>query len=125
MPVIEGLKRMIDKQLEQGKKEEELKKKEVEALFTERARVHITVLGKVQGVFFRQFVKQTADSLGLTGWAKNTDGGNVEIVAEGDKSRLRELIVQCKKGSALAQVDKIDYEWEEFTGKFNDFYINY
>jgi len=125
MPVVEGLKRMIDRQLEQGKKEEQLKKKEVEELFSERSRVHLQVHGKVQGVFFRHFVKQTADSLELTGWARNTSEGTVEIMAEGDKGKLRELIVKCKKGPAIAQVDNVDYEWGEFTGKFNNFYIKY
>lgn len=125
MPVVEGLKRMIDRQLEQGKKEELLRKKEVEELFSERSRVHLQVHGKVQGVFFRHFVKQTADSLGLTGWIRNTAEGTVEITAEGDKNNLRKLIIECKKGPALAKIDKVDYEWEEFSGKFNNFYIKY
>ncbi len=124
MPVIEGLKRMIDRQLEQGRKEEELKKKEIADLFKERARVHITVYGKVQGVFFRDFAKKQADALGLTGWAKNTDD-SVEIVAEGDKNKLRDFIIECRKGPPLAKVDNVEYEWEEYSGKFTSFYINY
>lgn len=124
MPVIEGLKRMIDRQFEQGKKEEELKKKEIADLFKERARVHITVSGKVQGVFFRDFAKKQADALGLTGWAKNTDD-SVEIVAEGDKSKLRDFIIECQKGPPLGKVENVEYEWEEYSGKFTSFYINY
>lgn len=124
MPVIEGLKRMIDRQLEHGRKEEELKKREIVDLFKERARVHMTVSGKVQGVFFRDFAKKQADALGLTGWAKNTDD-SVEIVAEGDKNKLRDFIIECQKGSPLAKVDNVEYEWEEYTGKFGMFYINY
>ena len=124
MPVIEGLKRMIDRQLEQGKKEEEIKKEEVVSLFSERARVHIVVHGKVQGVFFRDFAKKAADELGLTGWVRNTNN-EVELVGEGDKRRLRELVIRCKKGPAIAKVEKVDYEWGDFTGKFPGFFIKY
>ena len=122
---VEGIKRMVDRQLEQGKKEEELHRKEIDSLFKERARVHIVIRGKVQGVFFRDYAKKEADKMGVTGWAKNTDDGGVEIVAEGDKSCLRQFIILCEKGNSLATVTNVDYDWEEFTGKFNDFYINY
>ena len=63
--------------------------------------------------------------MGITGWVRNIDDGGVEITAEGDKTCLRQFIVLCEKGSPLATVTKLDYEWEEYTGKFNDFYIKY
>jgi len=116
---------MIDRQLEHGKQEEELKKQEVQDLFRERGRVHIVISGKVHGVFFRDFAKKEADKLGLTGWVKNADNGTVELVAEGDKMQLRQLIMTCEKGSPLAKVEKIDYDWGEYTGKFDKFFINY
>ncbi len=115
---------MIDRQLEHGKKEEEIQKKEVLELFKERGRAHITVHGKVQGIFYRDWTKKTADKLGLTGWVRNTNE-TVEIVAEGDKMKLRELILECQKGPPMAKVEKVDYEWEEYSGKFTNFYINY
>ena len=114
---------MVDRQLEHGKKEEDVKRQEILELFKERARVHITVHGKVQGVFFRDYAKKIADSLGVTGWVKNIDD-SVEIVAEGDKPKLREFIVACEKGSPLAKVEKVDYEWEEYSGKFDKFYVH-
>lgn len=121
---IEGIKRMVDRQLEHGKKEQELQKKEIETLFQERARVQITVHGKVQGVFYRDYAKKQADQQGITGWVKNTSNDTVEIVAEGEKMKLREFIVHCQTGSPLAKVTKIDYEWQEYTGKFKEFYIH-
>ena len=45
--------------------------------------VYCTVHGEVQGVFFRQFVKEKADQLGVFGYAKNLPDGTVEIVAQG------------------------------------------
>ena len=124
MPIVEGLKRMIDRQLEHGKKEEDVQKKEIAELFKERARVNIKVHGKVQGVFYRDYAKRQADALGITGWIQNKDNV-VEIVAEGDKTRLREFITHCQKGPPLAKIEKLDYEWQEYTGKFNGFFIRY
>ena len=34
--------------------------------------VDFEVFGKVQGVFFRKFTNEKANSLGLRGWVKNT-----------------------------------------------------
>lgn len=122
---VEGIKRMVDRQLEHGKKEEDLKKKEIESLFRERSRVHIILRGKVHGVFFRDYAKKEADKMGITGWVRNIDDGGVEIVAEGDKPCLRQFIILCEKGNPLSTVTNVDYEWEEYSGKFNDFYIKY
>lgn len=97
---------------------------EIQSLFRERARVHILVHGKVHGVFFRDYAKKKADELNLTGWVKNIDDA-VEVIAEGDKTTLRQFILECQKGSPLAKVEKVDYKWEDFTGKFDRFFINY
>jgi len=97
---------------------------EIQSLFRERARAHILVHGKVHGVFFRDYTKKKADELGITGWVKNTDSA-VEVVAEGDKTTLRKFILECQKGSPLAKVEKVDYDWEDYTGKFDRFFINY
>jgi len=119
--LVEGIKRMVDRQRELGKKEEEQKKKELEVLFGERARMHIVVSGKVQGVFFRSFVEKVAQELQITGWARNTEDGKVEIVAEGGKKDLEALLSQCKKGSAWAVVTQVDVKWERFKGEFSEF----
>lgn len=120
---VEGIKRMVDRQLEQGKKEEEVKRQEILELFKERARVHMIIHGKVQGVFFRDYAKKAADTFGITGWVKNINE-SVEIIAEGEKPKLREFIIACEKGNPLAKVDKLAYEWEEYTGKFDRFYVH-
>lgn len=119
----EGIKRMIERQHELGKQEEDIKRKEVAALFMERARLHAIVRGKVQGVFFRDFIKKTADSLGLVGWVKNKDD-TVEIVAEGEKNALRKLLIAAKEGSPLSDVKDVEYEYLDFTGKFNGFFVD-
>ena len=90
---------------------------------SENARVSLLISGRVQGVFFRLKTKEEAGKLGLTGWVKNNGDGSVEILAEGDKDKLDELIDWCKKGPQHAQVDKVAFDWQQFNGEFKDFKI--
>ena len=53
--------------------------------------VHCVVRGRVQGVFFRASAQREATRLGVTGWVRNLSDGSVEIVAEGEDERVREL----------------------------------
>lgn len=64
-------------------------------------------MGKVQGVFFRASAKDIADSLGLYGWVKNTDDGNVEVYAAGDADAIGRFIDWCHKGPSGARVDAV------------------
>jgi len=113
---------MIDSQQKESEKEDLLKEKELQQLFSERKRVYIKISGKVHGVLFRAYVKNKADELGLTGYVKNTDDF-VEVVAEGDKTKLRKLILACQKGAPLSQVAKTEYDWFDYSGKFKEFYV--
>ncbi|MDP1629737.1 MAG: acylphosphatase [bacterium] len=86
-------------------------------------RLRVKVFGDVQGVFFRYAAEEKARILGLAGWAKNTDDGAVEILAEGDEKRLKEFLDWCYLGPPTAKVEKTEVEWEEATGEFKDFEI--
>lgn len=72
--------------------------------------IHITVTGKVQGVFFRASAKETAESLNLTGFAQNQPDGTVYIEAEGDEDSLTKFVVWCKQGPARAAVTGVAVE---------------
>jgi len=78
---------------------------------------HLIINGRVQGVFYRASAKQVAREIGVTGWVKNTDEGDVEMVAAGTEEQLRKFIDWCKVGPARAKVTEvvIDYiEGESF-----------
>jgi acylphosphatase len=93
--------------------------------FKMKARAHIFVSGRVQGVFFRDHTRRWASSLSLTGWVKNIGSGQVEAVAEGDKEKIEELISKLNEGPPLAQVVKVDVNWEEYKGEFKDFRVTF
>lgn len=117
----EGLKRMIDKQFELGKKEKEQQRAEIAGLFG-TDRLELSLFGKVQGVGFRAFVKQHANKMEITGFVRNfTD--HVEIIAEGSKNELEKLLLLCLKGLAGAKVEKHTAKWVSGTGEFSTFEI--
>ena len=89
-------------------------------------RLHAVAHGKVQGVSFRYFVVRRAQDLGVTGYAYNTpDGRSVEVVAEGGREGLEELLGSVREGPTGAVVEDVAVNWSEATGEFRDFRIVY
>jgi len=88
-------------------------------------RAYIRVHGRVQGVLFRSNTKRVAESLGLSGYAKNMGDGTVEVVAEGPEDKLKELIDFCKKGPEAAEVSKIDVKFDKASNDLDGFEIRY
>ena len=92
----------------------------------EQASFSAIVHGRVQGVYFRAFVRDRAEALGLKGYVRNLSGGNtIEVAAEGDKAKLEELLKHLNTGPSRARVDQVDVEWPEYTGRFKDFQLKY
>jgi len=86
-------------------------------------RVRLVVSGWVQGVFYRHETQMTASRLGLTGWVRNRMDGSVEIVAEGPKEKLEELIGWSWQGPPSARVQNVDVFWESASGEFQSFQV--
>jgi acylphosphatase len=72
---------------------------------------HYIVKGRVQGVGFRWLVHREAGARGLKGWVRNTEGGEVEIMAAGSEEKLAELREVLERGSRGSRVDGV-YERE-------------
>lgn len=90
-----------------------------------KARAHIFVSGRVQGVFFRDFTQRCASSLNLSGWVRNLGDGRVEVMVEGDKEKIKSLINNLNQGPPSASVEKVDVNWEDYKGEFKYFQITY
>lgn len=86
-------------------------------------RLHAIVHGRVQGVNFRWYTRQEAQRLGLTGWVRNVQYHRVEVVAEGKRRELEDLLRFLNRGSPLAQVEYIDTSWEDASGNYGNFSI--
>ena len=88
--------------------------------------VQVTIHGRVQGVFFRSFTSRQASKLGITGYVRNMhDGRTLEVQAEGEKTKLKELIEHLKIGPPGAKVEIIDINWSDYTGSYPCFSIRY
>jgi acylphosphatase len=88
-----------------------------------KKRVHIKVMGRVQGVFYRVNTQEQASRLGIKGWVMNMPDRSVEIDAEGSKEGLEELIAWARHGPSYARVDKITVSWKEKLENYKSFTI--
>ena len=93
---------------------------------TQQTALHAIVVGRVQGVYFRAFVENHATELGLIGYVRNLPSGReVEVMAEGDRDQLEKLLDYLKEGPARARVEKVVSQWQERSGKYSEFKIDY
>jgi len=91
----------------------------------ENRAVHTIAHGLVQAVGFRNYTKVSAQRLGVAGWVRNMDDGNVEIWAEGTQSRLQKFIQAIRRGPTHSRVTQLDLSWEVPNGESRSFRIRY
>jgi acylphosphatase len=91
----------------------------------QRARVHLRIKGRVQGVGFRFSTVDEARRLGVTGWVRNTYDDDVELVAEGSRDRLQRLATWCHAGPGGALVTEVEEQWLPYVGEFDAFRIRH
>jgi acylphosphatase len=87
------------------------------------ARLHAIVIGIVQGVSFRWATVDRAEALNLTGWVRNRADGSVEVIAEGPKAALEQLLGFLHHGPPGAVVREVQVDWPPATGEFQHFEI--
>lgn len=81
--------------------------------------LHLQILGRVQGVWFRESMRQEAERLGVTGWVCNRPGGSVEAVIQGSTEDVNALLAWTKTGPPMAQVERVIVN--ESQGQFKHF----
>ena len=85
-------------------------------------RVHILVKGRVQNVGFRAHVEYHAAQIGgITGWVRNVGSDTVEVLAEGERSKVENFIEFVKQGPRISRVDEVKVDYEDATGEFKEF----
>jgi acylphosphatase len=86
--------------------------------------IQLNIFGVVQGVGFRNFVKNKAKLLGIKGCVKNEFDGSVTVIAGGNDSQLESLKEFIKTGNGYSMVYKM-FEKEIPPQTFDDFFILY
>jgi acylphosphatase len=71
------------------------------------------VNGRVQGVGFRYWVRQEAESLGLGGTATNLPDGRVEVVADGERDACEALLAVLRSPGTPGQVSDVSVSWSD------------
>lgn len=90
-----------------------------------KARAHVHITGRVQGVFFRAETADLARNLGLTGWVRNLPDGRVEAVFEGEKGAVEQAVDFCRRGPPGAYVSDLHVEWDDWAGEFHEFRVTH
>lgn len=87
-------------------------------------RLTARVIGRVQGVGFRWWIRREAEALGLRGWVMNADDErSVELVAEGSSEALDELQRLLHRGPSSARVESVQANRSVASGEFSGFGI--
>jgi acylphosphatase len=86
-------------------------------------RRHLLISGRVQGVCFRHYTRQTALKNGVTGWVRNLPDGRVEALIEGEAQAVAATVDWCRNGPDMARVEEIKVEKLEASEKFESFRI--
>jgi acylphosphatase len=88
-----------------------------------QARLSAVVRGRVQGVSFRYYTQRRATELGLTGTVRNLWDGSVEVIAEGPRRDVEELLALLRIGPQAAFVTGVDVEWAAPLGELERFEV--
>ena len=75
------------------------------------SKVRFHIVGKVQGVLYRQSAQEKAKSFNLVGWVKNLPNGSVLLEAEGPVESIQSLLLWCKSGPPRAKVEAVEVTW--------------
>lgn len=88
-------------------------------------RAHIFYSGRVQGVGFRYTAEKFALDLELTGWVKNLPDNRVELLCEGPKAKIEELMQAIQQSHLGKNIQKVHLKWLPATDEFTDFQVEF
>jgi acylphosphatase len=75
-------------------------------MVTRQIRIH----GRVQGVGYRDYLRDEADRLGVTGWVRNRADGSVEAVLQGSAEAVERILSWARRGPPAARVTRLSAE---------------
>ncbi|SVC68607.1 uncharacterized protein METZ01_LOCUS321461 [marine metagenome] len=87
--------------------------------------VSFKITGKVQGVWFRAYSRDSALSLNIDGWVKNDPDGSVFGEAVGSEKNMKKFVNVLRKGSPNSRVEDVFVEESPETGHYSGFEIRF
>ena len=87
--------------------------------------VKLRISGRVQGVCFRHYTRETALAHGVNGWVRNCPDGSVEAVLQGDDTAVGSVIRWCHDGPSAAWVEKVEVTVPTEIESYQDFSIRH
>ena len=94
-------------------------------MVSEKASLTARVIGRVQGVGFRYFTERVAEEIGVAGYVMNRSDGSVEVMAEGERGPLQQLLEHLNRGPSGARVERVEESWGPYTGRFMGFSVRF
>jgi acylphosphatase len=85
---------------------------------------HVSITGRVQGVFFRAWMRDQAADLGVTGWVRNCPDGRVDSHVEGEEKAVEQIIERLRRGPPAAKVQDVRL-WEVDVCDFDNFEVRH
>ena len=85
---------------------------------------HLSITGRVQGVFYRAWTREQAERLGVAGWVRNCPDGHVEAHVEGDQAAVEQMIERLRDGPPAANVENLRV-WDADTFDFDGFEVRH
>ena len=90
-----------------------------------KIRAHLFINGLVQGVYFRDTLRQLATQKQVSGWVRNLTDGRVEAILEGDQSDVDRLVEWSRQGPPDAVVDEVEIRLSDPSGEYRGFQVLY
>jgi acylphosphatase len=84
--------------------------------------IRLYIKGIVQGIFYRNFIKENAEKLNIKGFVRNLEDGRVEVFLEGDSDAVNKMTELCKQGPKTSKIENVEIKEERFQD-FKEFKI--
>ena len=92
---------------------------------TEIAEAHVTVSGRVQGVWYRGSTQRAASAAGVHGWVRNLPDRRVEAVLQGERAAVESVIDFMRTGPPGSAVIDCVVSWRPAGERHHGFDIRY